>query len=811
MGTSPVDPLRAFPSYASLVSFLISIDLQSPLVGKLLQLLIHHPNLTLSEISKAFREEEESGRNRRGVGGGEGRSLLNALSSPSLNQHPSLTVRSPLCLDTGNPEALKSSAKTAPRLDAALRELMSRLVLHRVIACGDSKDRSSFSSGSEYSVQNSSSTCYYSLQSGTTLLLRLYYPLVLQWVRNRFGDVGERLASIVHQLGIVPLSSAIEILANAAVAAKELPPPLSLPTSLHSSPSNSAVQREVTRTSTTSKNADVGGGERELTRNSPAARTRAWVDVYREVGIAMVQHGVFEVVNSDVDDTNMGENRNHDRGWGNRNEETEMRKKAVCLENGSSISISPLLHSPDISHWYIRWNVSHLVHLLLHSAMRQLVQGRVADFSGSAETIGVPSIILDVFFSAQEKTWLQVSNTASRCGSSFSGGRQADNDRNSLHFSNNTTEYGGAGEVRSNMSVEERRRGGSKLIDAFGFPLPLPSVSAPPVPLSALVNAVQNHYQQKQGSLTSQKIMLLEDQVRRVLECLQDDAIGRSGLVGRPKRTGAAKTAAFVISGLESSHNTLYHLHYGALCAALRLTVVEKVIFARHGVLGVRAFKLLTSHHFLEDKGLAELLVAAQPQTRELLHDMMKDGLLQQKEISKVDVSVTSERQPKHQIYLWGFQEETQLMPRIREIIAQSLLKAVFRLNTLRHGNSGALSSKEEMILQDPNFCAPYANSSSSNGNASAPGQNKENGRNCSDGRVKEEESHESFSTFLPHVGFPPFGGPDTGIKGGKDRLSLLPTHPEDFDALVHHHRQLLGIENVVLAHMRMLFIMDFV
>lgn len=799
MPRSVVDPLRAFPSYASLLSFLLTIDLQTPLVGKLLQLLIQHPNLTLSEISKAFRAEEEKGSKGRG---GD----INALVFTAMASHPSLTVKSPLCLDIANPESLKSSAKPSIRLDAALREIVSRLVLHRVITCTDS-DGGNPSSSRNACGTATSAPCYYSLQSGTALLLRLYYPLVLQWIRNKFGDVGERLACFVHQLGVVPLRAAIETLANAAAVSKEVPPLTSLFASVSSSRGGNICKREGSSSSSSPHNGSHSGGEgreeQDVARSLPAARAKTWINLLHEVGISMVRYGVFEVVNRDTDESDGGAVSEEEKRTGGINMEGEMRSKTMRLESGNTIASSSLPSSHGIPHWCIRWNVSHLARLLVHAAMRQLVQERVTNFSGGTEVVAVPAIVLDVFFTAQEKAWLHVSGTSSRLGSSFSTERQWKTDRAS---SSNVPieQFGGSRAPGGGTSAEEEQRGNAHALETLGFPPPLPVMSTSPVPFAAFIHAVQQ--QQHHLLATSQRrTVIMEDQVRRVLECLREDVIGRNGLVGRSKFFGAEATCAFVICDIGSNQD-LYRLHYAALCTALRLTVVEKVIFARHGVLGVRTFKLLMAHHFLEDKSLAELLVAAQPQTRELLHDMMKDGLLQQKEISKVDVSITSERQPKHQIYLWGLQAETQLIPRIREIIAQSLLKAVFRLNALHRRASASPSPMEESILQDPDFSAPSVHS----GNTPSA-SSKERWDNSSDGVVKQEEPEESSATFLPHVGSPPLGLPDSNVARGNGRISFLPHNTADFDALVHHQRQLIGIESVILAHMRMLFIMDFV
>lgn len=755
-GTS-VDPLRAFPSYASLLSFVLSVDLQTPLVGKLFELLIQHPNLTLSEMSKVFRAEEEKGEN----GGRNG--VVDSLSLSSPSHHPSSTVRSPLWLETNEPGVLKSSGKAAIRSDAALRELITRLVLHRVVSCTNTEPGGAYPSRSG---SGSAPICYYSLQSGTALLLRLYYPLALHWVRNAFGSIGERLARMVHQLGVVPLNSVIQTLTNAAVAAKENPPPSSLSSSSHSSRTVDCSGREHTRRS--------GGWssvrqEQENPWIAPPARAKAWMLALQQVGLEMVRRGVLEVVSGGAMD---GE------------QEEEQRKKSARKEHADVNSTSRFVPPPlVIPNWYIRWNVPQIVRLLLHTAMRQLIHERVADFSAGPDVVAVPNIVLDTFFTTEENAWMQNSIGASTLTAE------------SLVKKEHSSQRGFA-------PAREHMVGREESLNAAGFPPSLPPVSTCSVSFAALVNAVQCH---RSGAFVPSKRELLDDQVRRVLECLQEDVIGRNGLVGRSKLVGKEKTAAFIIGGALSMHdsNSVYHLHYTALCTAIRLTVVEKVILARHGVLGVRIFKLLMAHRFLEDKGLAELLVAAQPQTRELLHEMMKDGLLQQKEVSKIEANITSERQPKYQIYLWGLQAETQLIPRVRDIIAQSLLKAVMCLNTLRCRASTSLELKEESILQDPNFYSPLGSSSSHGGGQEAEGSPRVDS-------IKQEVADEVGNTFFPPAGGPSLSLLRNALTSAKGKSLALSKNVAEFEALVHQHRQLLGVESVVLAHMRMLFIMDF-
>lgn len=762
-GTS-VDPLRAFPSYASLLSFVLSVDLQTPLVGKLFELLIQHPNLTLSEMSKVFRAAEENG----GIVGKGG--AMHSLSLPSPCKHPSLTVRSPLWLETNDPEVLKSSGKALIRSDAALRELITRLVLHRVVSCTNAD------AGSVYPSRNgsgSASICYYSLKSGTTLLLRLYYPLVLQWVRNKFGSIGERLASIVHQLGVVPLNSVVETLTNAAVAAKENPPPSSLSSSSHSSLTVDFSGRESTSRSGGWSSARK---ERATAWSPPPARAKAWMCAFHQVALKMVRRGVLEVVSS---------------GATNGEQEEEQRRKSARKEHADVNSTCNVSSLPVMPNWYIRWNVSQLVRLLLHTAMRQLIHERVADFSAGPEVVAVPNIVLDTFFVTQENAWMEKSLSALGPASALSTESQWNRESSSHRGCN---------------PASEQMEGRGESLNAAGFPSPLPPVSTCSVSFAALVNAVQRH---RSGAFLPNKKELLNDQVQQVLECLQEEVIGRNGLVGRSKPVGVEKTAAFITGGSlnNQDRNSVYHLHYAALCTAIRLTVVEKVILARHGVLGVRIFKLLMAHHFLEDKGLAELLVAAQPQTRELLHEMMKDGLLQQKEVSKIEANITSERQPKYQIYLWGLQAETQLIPRVRDIIAQSLLKAVVCLNTLRCRTSTSLSSMEESIAHDPNFYSP----SDSNGSSSSPhGDGEEMGGSPRVESIKQEVADEMGSSFFPPAGGPSLSLLHNALTSAKGKSSALVKNVAEFEALVNQHRQLLGVESVVLAHMRMLFIMDF-
>ncbi|KAH9593237.1 hypothetical protein LSM04_001724 [Trypanosoma melophagium] len=121
-----------------------------------------------------------------------------------------------------------------------------------------------------------------------------------------------------------------------------------------------------------------------------------------------------------------------------------------------------------------------------------------------------------------------------------------------------------------------------------------------------------------------------------------------------------------------------YRFRYDNAVEAMRRDCCERLVFARHGVLGVRIVKLLFMHHKMEDRMLAEEAIATLPRTREVLHAMMRDGYVRQQEVPKS--GVLADRQPKNSIFLWNCSMEGELLPTVRVQVAKALRNALERL-----------------------------------------------------------------------------------------------------------------------------------
>lgn len=159
-------------------------------------------------------------------------------------------------------------------------------------------------------------------------------------------------------------------------------------------------------------------------------------------------------------------------------------------------------------------------------------------------------------------------------------------------------------------------------------------------------------------------------------------------LSSTPLTTGSARDRP-VLS--REDGGLLYSLHFATIIGALQLAVCERVVFARHGVLGVRLAKLLLRHHLLEDKTLAEEAITTQPRTREALHAMMKDGYVYQQEVSRN--AANADRIPKHSLFLWGASFEQSVAPVVRGQTAKSVHHAVLRLRHVLRANEAHAAS----------------------------------------------------------------------------------------------------------------------
>ncbi|ESL09130.1 hypothetical protein TRSC58_03156 [Trypanosoma rangeli SC58] len=134
-----------------------------------------------------------------------------------------------------------------------------------------------------------------------------------------------------------------------------------------------------------------------------------------------------------------------------------------------------------------------------------------------------------------------------------------------------------------------------------------------------------------------------------------------------------------------------YRFRYDAAIDAMRRDCCERLVFARHGVLGVRLMKLLLQHHNMEDRMLAEEAIATLPRTREVLHAMLRDGYVRQQEVPKS--GVMADRQPKNSVFLWGCSLEKDLLPVVRMQVAKALRLTLARLSLERQAAASQAAS----------------------------------------------------------------------------------------------------------------------
>ncbi|RNF27423.1 uncharacterized protein Tco025E_00353 [Trypanosoma conorhini] len=134
-----------------------------------------------------------------------------------------------------------------------------------------------------------------------------------------------------------------------------------------------------------------------------------------------------------------------------------------------------------------------------------------------------------------------------------------------------------------------------------------------------------------------------------------------------------------------------YRFRYDAAIEAMQRDCCERLVFARHGVLGVRLTKLLLQHHNMEDRMLAEEAIATLPRTREVLHAMLRDGYVRQQEVPKS--GVMADRQPKNSVFLWGCSLEKDLLPAVRAQVAKALRITLARLSQERKAAANEAAS----------------------------------------------------------------------------------------------------------------------
>ncbi|EPY26936.1 hypothetical protein STCU_06004 [Strigomonas culicis] len=142
-----------------------------PLAGKVVEVLAQRGPLTLKQISNALQASPEA----------QHTSLLSAGRSAKM-------VRTDLTTSA------ETEGLTDPKTvsDLALKEVVTRLVLHRVVrSCAPER--------------------LYRLSVSDAVLLRVLVPLVAQRVERAYGPAGLALFAVLHQLAVVPWSSAVRL------------------------------------------------------------------------------------------------------------------------------------------------------------------------------------------------------------------------------------------------------------------------------------------------------------------------------------------------------------------------------------------------------------------------------------------------------------------------------------------------------------------------------------------------------------------------------------------------------------------------
>lgn len=513
-----------------------------PIAGAMARSLLERGPLTLKELQVAVRQDEEMAR-------------VAALRATNANL--SGRASSASMLDIGSPLATNATLAThnADLLsDVAMKEVLTRLVLHRIVG-----------------HQPSSST--YEVQEGPALLLRLLFPLLLQCARQRYGDAARSLLIVYHQLGVVPLAAAVKV----------------------------AQSRESGTTS----------------------------EVMQYALSLLMQDGWLEMV-------------------GGVGHATAADATAATSATGP---------------YQIR--LSTALHFLLSDALDQMVSERYAD----------GGLAMNIIRSLRQRR-------------ARNGGTAAT--APSFHPQQMTL----AELLQSVRVALPRRRGrdGTVLANVatrpatsdFSFEDPPPSspLTTAPTPTTAAGLGAPSAYQQSAEAVEATLQVLCQPvMLRYAAGPFSSTTPTASPLLASTSSSSPAATAGGLPqtqSLVQQSAGGLYSFSYESAVAQLQQSVCERVVFSRYGVLGVRLLKLLSQHHFLEDRTLAEEAVATHGRTREVLHSLFRDGLVGQQEVPRS--AAMTDRAPKSSVFLWGSDWDVNVMPSVQEMIAKSLYTALLKL-----------------------------------------------------------------------------------------------------------------------------------
>lgn len=183
--------VTALAAHFTLLEDAVSTQL-GPLAGRIVRKLSDRGPMTLKDIANALSEEPFQARTTileaaRAVGsnlnlGGDAGGSKKA-NSKSMNNN------------TNGDNSSSGSIEPSVLVDASIKEVMTRLILHRIV------------SACEYETS-------YELRLGYGLLLHVLHPLIAQGARRRYGEAGEALALVIRQLAAVPVGAAARLAAE---------------------------------------------------------------------------------------------------------------------------------------------------------------------------------------------------------------------------------------------------------------------------------------------------------------------------------------------------------------------------------------------------------------------------------------------------------------------------------------------------------------------------------------------------------------------------------------------------------------------
>ena len=153
-----------------------------PLAGGVCRVLSHNGPMSLTDLSEAVRRDEDvsgvaaAAANRASATGEK------TTAVPATHQ-----IGTSLRVDLGE----LSSAKDLIH-EVAVKEVVTRLVLHRLVYADPAKQ-------------------LYGLRLGSALLLRVFFPLLVHCVRQQYGEAAKCVLLAVNQLGAVPPVAAVRV------------------------------------------------------------------------------------------------------------------------------------------------------------------------------------------------------------------------------------------------------------------------------------------------------------------------------------------------------------------------------------------------------------------------------------------------------------------------------------------------------------------------------------------------------------------------------------------------------------------------